>query len=84
MGTPLVPPATGTPQVLLVGADPNLLVPAAEALRALMAPLRYSSLYIPYLPPTLLSASDAHTLLSDSTSPLCVARIRLSQATLTL
>ncbi len=34
-------------KVLLVSADPTVLLPAAEALRSLIAPLRYSSLYIP-------------------------------------
>jgi hypothetical protein len=73
-GPPLSPPRAATWQVLLVGADPTHLAPTAAALRALIAPLTYSSLYIPYLPGTLMSSSDAHTLLSDSTSPLCAAR----------
>ena len=59
-------------KVLLVSADPTILLPCAEALRALIAPLRFSSLYVPYLPATLMSSADAHTLLCDSTSPFLV------------
>ena len=35
---------------------------------ALLAPLGFTSLYIPYLPATLMSSADAHTLRCDSTS----------------
>ena len=59
-------------KVLLIGSDPTVLLPCAQALRALLAPLGFSSTYIPYLPATLLSPSDAHTLLCDSTSPFLV------------
>jgi hypothetical protein len=59
-------------KVLLVGSDPTVLLPCAQALRALLAPLGFSSLYIPYLPATLMPSSDAHTLLCDSTSPFLV------------
>ena len=59
-------------KVLLHATDPSVLLPAAQALRALMVPLTYSSLYIPYLPATLLRPSDAITLLNDSTQPYLI------------
>ena len=58
--------------MLLHATDPSVLLPAAQALRALMVPLTYSSLYIPYLPATLLRPSDAITLLNDSTQPYLI------------
>ena len=59
-------------KVLLHATDPAVLLPAAQALRTLMVPLEYSSLYIPYLPATLLRPSDAITLLNDSTQPYLI------------
>ena len=56
-------------KILLHANDPALLLPAAQALRSLVAPLTFSSTYVPYLPTTLLHPSDAVTLINDSTSP---------------
>ena len=42
-----------------MSSEPAILLPAVHALRAILAPLEYSSLYIPYLPATLLAPSDA-------------------------
>lgn len=49
-----------------------MLLPAAQALRYLLLPLAHSATYIPYLPYTLMSVSDAATLLNDSTSPYLI------------
>ena len=54
-------------KILLHANDPALLLPAAQALRSLVAPLTFSSTYVPYLPTTLLHPSDAVTLINDST-----------------
>ena len=44
--------------------------------RSLVAPLTFSSTYVPYLPTTLLHPSDAVTLINDSTSPYAARAIR--------
>lgn len=59
-------------KILFSSAEPSVLAPCAQALRSLMSPLSYSSLYIPYLPTSLLSISDATTLINDSTSPYII------------
>ncbi|KOO52936.1 hypothetical protein Ctob_013496, partial [Chrysochromulina tobinii] len=69
---PLISPSDGASQVLLISSEPDTLLPASNALRALLAPLIFSSTYIPYLPATLLASSDAQTLISDSTSPYLI------------
>ena len=63
-------------KILLHANDPALLLPAAQALRSLVAPLTFSSTYVPYLPTTLLHPSDAVTLINDSTSPYAARAIR--------
>ena len=68
----LISPSDGASQVLLISSEPDTLLPASNALRALLAPLIFSSTYIPYLPATLLASSDAQTLISDSTSPYLI------------
>jgi len=59
-------------KVLLHSREPLLAFHAASALRYLMAPLEYSGVFIPLLPPPLMPPNDAATLLFDCSTPYLI------------
>ena len=59
-------------RVLLHSASPHRLYCATSALKALLTPLSYSSVYIPLLPAQLMQLEEAATLLLDCSSPYLI------------
>lgn len=59
-------------RVLLHSEDPHLLYLATSALKALITPLQYTSVFIPLLPSKLMSLDEAATLLCDCSTPYLI------------